>query len=362
MTDDITKMLAKAREANAERKQEPRPFSLIPFGDLEPRPLDWLIQDLIERDSLIVLFGDPGAAKTFWALDMAFCVVSGKPHHDRKVKAGPVIYIAGEGHNGLARRRKAWENRHQVDLKGSPIFVSEGPAMLTDDLNLLAVLNAVGETVDAVGQAPQLVVIDTLARNFGPGDENSTQDMTKFVRACDEIRIEHGCAVVLVHHTGHADKSRQRGSTVMNGAIDVSYRLKKNDQGVITIDHGKQPKDFLPVDPFAFKFRTVELGFENEDGAPATSAVLDRVDVPLSSRDAGQPKLGKNQRAGLSVLKKLMSDGDVLVSEWRDACCHAGMNRHQFNDIRKSLSAGKYIFIDDDKILQVSSQPGVDYF
>lgn len=362
MTDNITAMTKRAREANAERKPDSKPFSLIPFGDLEPRPLDWLIQDLIERDSLVVLFGDPGAAKTFWALDMAFCVVSGKSHHGREVKAGPVIYIAGEGHNALARRRKAWENRHQVDLKGSPIFVSEGPAMLTDDLNLLAVLNAVGETVDTVGQAPQLVVIDTLARNFGPGDENSTQDMTKFVRACDEIRIEHRCAVVLVHHTGHADKSRQRGSTVMNGAIDVSYRLKKNDQGVITIDHGKQPKDFLPVEPFAFQFRIVKLGFKNEDGAPATSAVLDRVDVPLSSRDAGQPKLGKNQRAGLSVLKKLMSDGDVLVSEWRDACCRAGMNRHQFSDIRRSLSAGKNIFIDDDKILQVSSQPGVDYF
>lgn len=358
MTDNTKSLADRARDANAERKDNLgfKPFSLVPFGELKPRPLDWLIEGLIERDSLAVVFGDPGAAKTFWALDMAFCVASGTPHHGRDVKTGPVIYIAGEGHNGLARRRKAWENRHQINLKEFPIYVSEGPAMLTDLVNLSTVLTAIDEVVQKAEQAPQLVVIDTLARNFGPGDENSTQDMTKFVRACDGIRVEHGCAVLLVHHTGHADKSRQRGSTVMNGAIDVSYRLKKNDQGVITIDHGKQPKDFLPVEPFAFQFRTVELGIENEDGTPATSAVLQSVDVPMSSHNSSA-KLGTNQRTGLSVLKTLMSAGDVLVSEWRDACVGGGMNRNQFNGIKKSLPVARRVFIDGEKISLLDEDP-----
>ena len=44
------------------------------------------------------------------------------------------------------------------------------------------------EAIDAVGAKPGLIVLDTLARCFGGGDENSTQDMSRFVSACDAIR------------------------------------------------------------------------------------------------------------------------------------------------------------------------------
>lgn len=356
MASDIAEKLAEVREVNEERKEKPeyKPFSLVPFGELEPRPLDWQVQGVYERNSLVVVFGDPGAAKTFWALDIAFCVASGTLHHGREVKAGPVVYIAGEGHNGLARRRKAWEIVKRVDLKEAPIFVSMGPAMLTDDINLVSVLAA----IDEISESPELVVIDTLARNFGPGDENSTQDMTVFVRACDNIRTEHGCAVLLVHHTGHANKERQRGSTVLNGAIDVSYRLKRNEHA-ITVDHGKPPKDFPPVEPFAFEFQSVELGFENEDGTPATSAVLHLTDVPPPSKNFA-PKLGKNERSGLSILDGLLGErgGDILRSDWRDACIKAGMTRDQFKSIPKSLCNKRLIFIDYEKVSR--TKPGAD--
>jgi len=37
------------------------------------------------------------------------------------------------------------------------------------------------------GSSPVLVVIDTVARNFGPGDENSTKDMSTFIQAATMI-------------------------------------------------------------------------------------------------------------------------------------------------------------------------------
>ncbi len=58
---------------------------------------------------------------------------------------------------------------------------------------------------------PALVVLDTLARNFGPGDENSTADMTKFIAGLDWM-MENQITRLLVHHSGHSDKSRGRAA------------------------------------------------------------------------------------------------------------------------------------------------------
>jgi RecA-family ATPase len=53
------------------------------------------------------------------------------------------------------------------------------------------------KTIRELDEPPALVIFDTVARNMGPADENSTQDMTGFVRACDEIRTAWGCTVSL---------------------------------------------------------------------------------------------------------------------------------------------------------------------
>lgn len=80
---------------------------------------------------------------------------------------------------------------------------------------------------------PQLVILDTLARCFGPGDENSTQDMTRFVAACDEIRSRWRCAVLLIHHSGLSDKTRSRGSSALRAALDAEYRLERTDASLL---------------------------------------------------------------------------------------------------------------------------------
>ena len=143
-------------------------FRLLPVGDLEIKPVSWLIRDFIETDTLALLFGDPGTYKSFLSIAFACCVASGKDFFGHKVKQGTVIFIAGEGMNGLARRFKAWGIRNQVDLKDMPLFVSYTPAGLSDPEQVQSVLDAVEGTVSEHG-APVLVVVDTVARNYGAG-------------------------------------------------------------------------------------------------------------------------------------------------------------------------------------------------
>lgn len=316
-------------------------FRLVPASELEPRPMDWLVTDLFERDSVVNVYGPPSSAKSFAALDMACSIATGSEYHGRAVQQGPTVYVAGEGFNGIARRLQAWRIVHGIEREDLPLSVSNMPASLTDPENLATVLAALNEI------EPALVVVDTVARNFGPADENSTQDMTAFVQACDEIRLAHGCAVMLVHHVGHGDQTRARGSSVLSGAIDTAFRVTKNESGTVLVECTKQ-KDAVEAEPFAFNFRTVELGFDNDDGTEATSAILHPTDVPKSPPKAQ----GKNQAPALAALdqlhqrqrENLESSGRnpeqvrVSLGDWRDACVEQGMKKRSFYNVRDALA------------------------
>jgi putative DNA primase/helicase len=331
-------------------------FRLVRAGDIEPKAPQWLIRDYLEADSLALVFGDPGCAKSFAAVGMACCIAAGLEWHGRRVKQAPVIYIAGEGHNGIARRLRAWSIRHGIDLQDAPLYVSTAPAALCDPLSVAHVEMAVDEITAEHGK-PGLVTIDTVARNFGPGDENSTQDMTLFIAAADRIRTKYGCTVLLVHHTGHADKTRARGAMALKGALDAEYRMDKDEAGVVRFEATKM-KDAEHPDPMAFRICTVELPLHDEDGQPVTSAVLDETgyEPPVKGKAGG----GKWQTLGMEVLQELRQthranreaaghdpDGArVSVEDWRAECIAQEMPRRTWYKVRDTLLDQKEIRID----------------
>ena len=297
-----------------------RRFQLIKAASVEPKAPKWLIRGHLESDSLALVFGDPGCGKSFLAVDMACSVATARDFHGHKVTHGPVVYLAGEGLNGLARRRLAWCIRNQESLEDVPLYVSTGPAALCDPGSALEVQRAVDEVAEAEG-SPALVVVDTLARNFGPGDENSTQDMGIAVQVMDAIRTAHRAAVVLVHHTGHGDKSRARGAMALKGALDAEYRMEKDDEGVVRFEATKM-KDAEPPAPSAFRLCTVELGFQDDAGDEVTSAVLDPVDwtPPATKQRRSNATRGGRQQQAMGILRGLCDDGRLVTpGEWKQA-------------------------------------------
>lgn len=325
-----------------------RRFSLMRACEVGIEPPRWLIRGYLEADTVACLFGDPACGKSFLAVDAACCVATGSEFHGHKVKHGPVIYLAGEGRNGLARRLRAWSIRHQEDLDDVPLYLSNGPAALCDGESAMEVLAAVNSLAEAEG-SPALIVIDTLARNFGGGDENSTQDMGKVIQVLDAMRTQHQATLLLVHHTGHADKSRGRGSMALKGALDAEYRMERDEMGITRLIATKM-KDAAEPDPLAFKLRAVELPMLDEDGNAVTSAVLDQVGYTAPPRK-GSAGRGKNQTAAVGALRQLCAhhrgnlesaglepDGArVALEEWRDACQESGIDRRRFPEVLRSL-------------------------
>ena len=241
-------------------------------------PPKWVIKGIAEEDSLVGIFGPAKSGKSFVTVDMACSVATGKDYHDRRSKEGLVLYLAGEGHRGLSRRLLAWEMVNETKLKNSKLHYSERGVQILDDLDAEMMRNEALTIQDTYGEPPKLVIVDTLARNFGPGNENSTEDMNRWIANIDRfIREEFRCCVVLVHHTGHGHLARGRGSSVLPAALDWEYSVSKNDEELEWSLDLEQTlvKDGRPFTPMRFLFQETEFHhLLDEDGLPTTSGAL----------------------------------------------------------------------------------------
>lgn len=312
-------------EMVTEPLREKLAFEFSRADSLELKEIQWVVDDYIEADSLAQVFGDPGGGKSFVAIDVACCIATGTPWHGHAVKQGAVFYIAGEGHNGLARRLKAWELGNKVSLSGAPLFKSHRAAQLYDTTDAAMVAQSIKTLVDSSGLEPSMIIIDTLARNMG-GDENSTQDMNGFIQNLDNyLRQSYKCCVMVVHHSGAMDKDRSRGSTALRGALDAEYKVQL-DPGSKTITfESKKMKDAEMPQPMSFGITQVDLPINDKNGDPVKGAFLTAVDLSgFMEKVQKKRKLTTSQRLcleAITLLQKSMLDAGntepVTDDEWR---------------------------------------------
>ncbi len=263
-------------------------FQFFDVADLitDIKPIKWLVRRFFEEDSLALIYGPPGGGKSFFAVDIAASIATGTSWFSNPVKRGPVFYIAGEGHNGLARRFKAWETGRGVTIPRGSLYKSGGAMQALDEDSVREVSEMIADTVAATGEMPSAIMIDTLARNFGAGDENSTEDMSTFIQHVDKwLRRRFNCCVLTVHHSGH-NMERARGSSALKAAVDAECEITKDDSGAIKIRFTKMKDAEIPEDVM-LRLKSVELpGVFDEDGEPVTSAILDVAEDLVMSKIA----------------------------------------------------------------------------
>lgn len=234
----------------------------------EPKPIKWLVKRWLQDDAFMMVHGPSGGGKTFIVLDWCMHIAAGMPDwNGHKVKEAGVLYLAGEGHNGLRARIAAWKRHHGMDrLK---MWLSKSGC----DLNTPDGYKKVADGIRAMPEQPRLIVVDTLHR-FLDGDENSAQDAKGMVDACAGLMREFGCSVLLVHHTGASEEAqhRARGSTAWKAAMDIEISvIPKNDSRMVT---QKKVKDGEEQEPIYFELQKVELpGWLDEDGEQVSSVV-----------------------------------------------------------------------------------------
>lgn len=325
-------------------------FAFRAVGDLKLTAPEFVVDGLIETDTLGLLFGEPGCGKSFIAVDLGLSVATGAPFHGRPVRQGPVFLIAGEGHAGLVRRFRAWSMDRGIPLDGVPMFKSERAAQFLDRKSATAVADAVNELATDFG-LPALIIIDTVARNFGPGDENSTKDMGEFIAAIDDMKAKFPkCAVLLVHHSGHAEKERARGAIALKGALDCEFMVRKSETRIIM--RCTKMKDADEPAPLSFALQNVKLDEVTE------SATLLEIDTTQS-----ETRLSPGQKLAMETFViaaaqngQFGTDGfqGLHVDLWRPEFYrkHTGDNnsakRQAFHRVRADLVSAGLLRVDDD--------------
>ncbi len=352
---DSLQHLIEAQEKTTVRKGNKFMFTQI--NEMKIAPIDWLIDDFVEAKALVEVFGAPEAGKSLLAIDWGLSVAAGIPWQDCNTRQGSVFYIAGEGHNGLSRRFHAWGVNNQVDINDLPFYPSQQAASFYNKNAAIEVEKAITLVVNKTQQTPRLIIIDTLARNFG-GNENSTEDMNLFINHIDtHLRDKFKTTVLLVHHTGHGSAERGRGSSALKAAVDAEFSMVKDAKEVINLTCTKMKDAAHPL-PRSFVINGIDLTIKDEKGNPSNGAVLTKTEwVEPPKIETKTKALGKNQRNALSVLKELYAEHQqnfieqgkapenarVSLDLWQEI---AGLDRFRFREVKNGLTNKELIKID----------------
>jgi AAA domain len=263
-----------------------RGIHLVPFAEiiLGTARRD-LVKGIIPRVGMTVVWGPPKCGKSFWAFDLMMHVALGWQYRGRRVNQGAVVYCAFEGQTGIEQRVEAFRLKCLDGHAAAVPFYLE-PVTLDLVRDHAALIAAIRQCLGDV--MPVAVTLDTLNRSLA-GSESSDQDMSAYVRAADAIREAFQCAVIIVHHCGHAGE-RPRGHSSLAGALDAQLAVKRDEANNILVEV-ELMKDGAQGDVIASRLEVVTVGTD-EDGDEITSCIVVQLDAAAAQRASRSGQCG----------------------------------------------------------------------
>lgn len=204
------------------------------YDDLMEAPdMEWLVEDLIVKHSVNMIFGKSGSTKSFLALHMALALSHKREFFDlgSDVDAHvPVIYVALEGKSGMKNRLKGYHQWFSED-KPKDFYISDFNPVLTQD----ATVDAFIEQTKKLGVKEPLIIIDTYNQATPSMNENDAGQTGAVMKNCQKMVKELGATVLIVHHSNKSEDGDYRGSSAIHGAMDTMLKVKETT--------GKDSKD-----------------------------------------------------------------------------------------------------------------------
>ena len=306
----------------------------IADGEIEDR--DWAVEDVVVRNTVSVMVGMWGAGKTAISLDMALHQSLGLPWHDKETKHGVVIYVALENATDVERRVRAWRQRAErvgIDTsklafylwKSSCALVSKDGKPTVDETDLIEIANRASQHY---GLSVNQIIIDTVAKSIGSGDENDAGDAGRYMQGMQRVAEGTGANVMALHHPPKAGTD-PRGSGAFSADGDTVLNITKKDNGNCELRAGGK---FRVGDPSLVKidYRLVaETVGETSKGKPINVVLAERagprataatgMDVSDQDGDAIRFKVADDSRANETVVLDIINAiaAETLMSDER---------------------------------------------
>ena len=212
---------------SVESKEPDLLSSLLKWNDILNLDVqtEYLLDKLIPKGSITMLFGRGGIGKTSLCLQIARSISEGLPYGDLKTIRTPVYYIDFENPLSVLKQRAESignaDNLYVWHLSNNP----QPPRLDTTGWELYKQL--------PVG----LIVFDTL-RASHLADENNSQDMAVVISRLKELR-EAGFTILLLHHTPKGNEGIYKGSTALLDLVDHCLSIEEiKDED--TIEFGRE--------------------------------------------------------------------------------------------------------------------------
>ncbi len=262
-------------------------------------PRDYYLKGLISPAEMSVIYGTPGCGKSFLILYIARAIAQEREIFGRRVHATNVLFLALEGVSGFENRLQAEIKRHDQ---------SDGFFYIAQPVDLFLDLTAVKDTISAAELAGAgIIIIDTMNRALAGGSENDSSDMGTFIKNLDNIRVQTGAHICVIHHSGKDQSNGPRGHSSLLGAADLVLEVKRIEETVARTVKIIKAKDDPDRGEMSFSLDVADLGVDI-DGDKITTCVVIEDDQPKVYAAKEKP-YSKEERAWLSAIADLFNDG-----------------------------------------------------
>jgi hypothetical protein len=295
------------------------------------------VEGLLTEGGASLVYGPSNCGKSFWVLDLAASVATGRPFRDDlEVEPGAVVYVALEGSHGARNRIAALKVAGRLS-EDAPLFLCFAPVSLLEVGHAERLAETVKDAATKSAMPCRLVILDTLARAMAGGDENNGKEMTLAVQSIDATRAATGAHVLAVHHCGKDETKGARGHSSLRAAVDTEIEVSRPEGESISTVRVTKQRDLSIGEPMPFSLQVIDLGTDRR-GKPITSCVVNHEDSLMAS------KPGKAGRKAIctadDMLQHLPADS---AKQWMERVkAETGLGSSQFYSHKKLLeSAGK---------------------
>ena len=220
-------------------------------------PPDFMVDGIIPS-GVTVLFANPGAGKSFFALAVGTAVARDRPLFEQHetMRSGGVLFILPEGVPSWAERLRAHDQHFGLDDSTNMYFM-RGETNLATDQGWRHVLNIVATINNCGGPQVSLVVIDTLAAATPGANENAVEEIGLVMQRL-QILAGKRIAVLVCHHAGKSGAFR--GHTSISGSCDALIRLVEDKPSGVRELHAEKLRDAGSISSCPFEIIVTDHG------------------------------------------------------------------------------------------------------
>jgi len=268
---------------------------------------NYLVKGWLGEGQMSVIYGPSNVGKSFFALDLAWHIACGQEWNGHKVIGGSVLYLATEGGMAFHNRVVALKQKYP-EHKNVKLAVRPAPVNLLDGEVDMAVLEKLCREVSKKHGQVKCIFVDTLSRSMAGGNENSPEDMTKFIGNCDKLREITSAHLDVVHHSGKDKAAGARGHSSLRAATDTEIELDYDENTGLRTAKATKQRDMETGVLFQFKLNVIELGVDEDGDSVTTCTVMQATESEIE--EANKPRIkGKNQVLIRKVFTQLRGEG-----------------------------------------------------